>query len=420
MNRPLSKPWLRHCAAAAAALAATVAGAAPLALTDALDAAMRDAPTLAAIAARIEAAKQASVSAGERPDPKLRFGLENYPVGGPDRWRFTRDFMTMQRVAWTQDLPSRDKRDARSAVANARIARSMSDHRIAATALRRETALAWIRRHTVERQIEQLAALDAENRLLETAVRAQLAGGKGMPADAVMPRHEAVMLAERRDELSAQRELAIAALRRWVGDAAGEPLQGGVPAWPLEREALHARLQRHPELTAFDTMGAMLDAEVNEARSMKTPDWGVEVSYQRRGSAFGDMVSVMFSVDLPIFSERRQDPQIAAKMAERRGVDAERELALREHRQMIEADLAELARLDRGLERVRQQFLPLAEQRIELAMAAYRSGKGALTDVIAARRERAETLMKSAAMQGERDTTAARLHFTYDHEGAKP
>ena len=221
------------------------------------------------------------------------------------------------------------------------------------------------------------------------------------------------MLAERRDELDMQRTQAIAALSQWVGTRAAEPLSGDVPAWPLERETLLRRLGGHPELRAADTMARELDAEVREARAMKQPDWGVELAYQRRGREFGDMVSVMLMVDLPIFQDRRQDPLLAARLAQRAGIDAERDAMARELTRMLDDDLAMLQRLDRALARQRDTLQPLANERVELAMAAYRGGTGSLVDVVAARRERVETELKTIAMEGERHAVAARLHHAY-------
>jgi outer membrane protein TolC len=283
--------------------------------------------------------------------------------------------------------------------------------------VQRETALAWIRRHTIERQLERLDGLYEENRLFDAAVRARLASppamrsGGAMAADAVMPKLEAAMLDERRDEFSMQRAQAVAALARWVGEAAREPLEGDLPSWPLHAAELRDRLHRHPELRAVGAMAGELDAELREAQAMKKPDWGIEVAYQRRGREFGDMVSVMLMVELPVFAADRQDPKIAAKAAERAAVDAERAAMAREHLQMLEADVAELERLDRALARQRDTVLPLARERIDLATAAYRGGQGALMDVVTARRERVEAELKTIALEGERMATAARLHF---------
>src|SRR3546814_2621083 len=69
-------------------------------------------------------------------------------------------------------------------------------------------------------------------------------------------------------------------------------------------------------------------------------DFGVNVSLGRRNPDFGNVVSVMGSVTLPIFAGRRQEPRIAAAEAQAAAALAERADALRELEAQFEADLA--------------------------------------------------------------------------------
>jgi hypothetical protein len=234
-----------------------------------------------------------------------------------------------------------------------------------------------------------------------------------MATDIVMPRQEAAMIEERRDELLARRAQAVAQLRRFLGDDADSPLEGEPPPWPVEAQALRHELHQHPELQAFDPRSRLLDAEVAEARAMKRPDWALELAYQKRGQEFGDMVSVQARFDLPLFAGTRQDPAIAAKLAERQAIDSEREVATREHAAMLEADLADYARAGQAERRAKDVLLPLADEKVALALAAWRGDKGSLDEVIAARRERIELQLKTIALTGERQQIAARLQLTY-------
>lgn len=417
--RRLTWPAIRLVAILAAVLgvAAIDAGAAPLTLAEALRLAEQNAPALAARNAQLDAARQAALPAGELPDPKLSLGVDNLPISGADRFSLSRDFMTMQRVGVMQEVPNADKRRARVDAAEANIARSEAERRIELLNVRRETALAWIRGLTVERKLAAFDQLERENQLLADAVRARIAGGRGSPADAVMPRQEAAMLAERRDELDAQRQQAGAALQRWIGAAHGEAPAGDWPSWPVSREALTAHLHHHPELAAFGPMGRLADAEVREAEAGKAPDWGVELAYQKRGAQFGDMVSLQFTFDLPVFGSRRQDPRIAAKRAERLRLDGERESLLRAHAEMLEADLAEHERLDRAARRQQATLLPLLREKIELTLAGYQAGRTDLAEVIAARRELIDAQLKLIELEGSRGLVAARLHFAYGENG---
>lgn len=389
-----------------------------LTFDEALRLAQAQAPQLKARAEGVAAAQSNAIPAGELPDPKLALGVDNLPINGPDAYSVTRDFMTMRRIGVMQEFPNGAKREARIAVAQGRVALAEAQTRIARLTVLRETAVAWIARASVEQALSRMDDLRAENRLLDSAVKAMLAGGKGMPTDAVMPRQEAAMIEERADELRARRDQAIAVLKRWIGAAANEPLQGGSPDWPISREVLAHQLHQHPELTEFDSRERVLDAEIGEAQAEKKPDWALELAYQQRGPQYSDMASLQIRFDLPLFTGSRQDPKIAAKRAERSGLDAEREVTLREHAAMLESDLAEHQRLANAVKRQREILLPLADEKVALAMAAWRGGKGNLTEVVAARRERVDTELKTIELEGQRRQVAARLHYAYgDHPG---
>lgn len=379
----------------------------------ALATALRDTPVLRANTAQVDAARYSVTPAGELPDPKLALGIDNLPIQGQDRYSLTRDSMTMRRIGISQDIPNGAKRDARVTAANGRVELAEAQARVTRLTVVRETANAWIARNTVERQLARIDALNDENRLLANAVRAQLAGGKGNAADAVMPRQEEAMIEERRDELNARRQQAIAILKRWIGPEGDAPLSGDAPDWPLTRDTLGHALHRHPELALFEPRTKVVDAEIAEAKAGKRPDWGVDVAYQQRAPEFGDMVSVQLRLDLPVFSGSRQDPMIAARQAERTALDAEREAALREHIAMLDTDWAAYQRFINASRRQREVLLPLAEEKVRLVTAAWRGGKSSLADVIAARRERIETELKSIAVEGERQQMAAQLHYAY-------
>ena len=421
---PAARPWRRARHVILVASLVNLAGvvhAESLSFNDALALALRDAPALTANESQLDAARQAAIPAGTLPDPTLTLGVDNLPVEGPDRYSLTRDFMTMRKIGVMQEFPNRARRDARVAAARGRVELAKAETRITRLTVLRETAVAWIARDSVEQQLARIDALFDENRLLDAAVRARLAGGQGTATETVMPRQEAAMIDERRDELRARREQAIANLRRWIGTAAEAPLAGTSPDWPISHETLTHGLHRHPEIAAFASKAQVLEAEVAEARAAKLPDWALELAYQQRGSQFGDMVSLQVSFDLPLFAGLRQDPQIAAKLAERTGLDAERETMVREHAAELEADLAEHQRLANAVRRQREVLLPLAGEKVALALAAWRGGNGSLTELIAARRERIDAGLKTISLDGERRQLAARLHYAYGNDtGEQP
>ena len=397
----------------AASVLALPSLAAALTLDEALQLAENNAPSLTAQDAKIQAASSAAIPAGELPDPKLLLGVQNYPIGGPDRWSIDQDFMTMRMVGVSQEMPNSAKRKARVEVADAAIDRAAAERRVERLKVRQATALAWINSYSVERKDALFQDFYKENRLLADTVRAQIAGGRAQPADAVTPKQEAAQLEEQQDDLIRQRAQARAALKRWIGPAANDKPVGSLPEWPVEASDYSHKLQHHPELAAFAPMTREAQAKVREAEAEKQSDWSWEVDYQNRGRQFGDMVSVQFSWDLPLFPDSRQNPKIAAKHAELNQLEAEREALSRKHTQQLEDELADYERLNRAVRRTLDSLLPLAKEKVELSMASYRAGKGDLNSVVAARRELIEARLKQIDVEEQRALTSARLYFAY-------
>lgn len=394
-------------------LSAFQAQAASLSLEDALALAERNAPSLLAQAEKASAARSAAIPAGELPDPKLNLGLQNVPIEGDDRFTTGRDFMTMQMVGLMQEVPNRDKRKARIETAQAAVERADAEAGVERLKVRSAVAQAWIASYTLQRKLAEFDAFYSENKLLSAAVRARLAGGSANAVETVAPRQEAALLDEQKDDLLRQAAQARAALKRWIGQEAPSSLAGDFPNWSIEAPHYLQALHQHPELAAYGPMTREAEAQVREAVAEKKSDWSWEVDYQRRGREFGDMMTVQFSFDLPLFSATRQDPKIAARRAQVRQLEAEREALLREHTLQLDDDLAEYRRLQRSVARNADTFLPLAEEKARLALAGYRAGRVELDEVITARQQVVEARLRQIDLQGSMALVAARLYFTY-------
>lgn len=395
---------------------ASLAQAAPLSFTSALDLAERQSPKLAANAAAIDAARSAAIPAGALPDPKVFAGIDNFPVSGPDAGRLQADFMTMQKIGVMQEVPNADKRRAREAVAAASVDVASAQRRVDRLAVRRDAALAWLDLYYLQRKQALFADLDHENTLLGQIVQAQIASGRAQAADAVAPKQEAAQLADSRDDLARDLMQASAKLRQLIGGGADDGFVGAPPAFEVNAQHLRGHLQQHPELLAFAAETRKAQAEVTEAQSMKKSDWGVELAYQRRAPQFGNMVSIQFTFDLPVSPATRQDPLIAAKQRELDRIDAEREGMLRTQATELENLLAEYDALSRQLERAKQIALPLAEQKVALQTASYQAGKGDLSAVLAARRERIEQRLRIVELEAGQARAGARLHYAYGED----
>jgi cobalt-zinc-cadmium efflux system outer membrane protein len=411
------KPPLRVAVCAAMRVAFVVAGLSNLPVfagdpgltyAEALDLARQSAPALRAQQATLAGSSAAVPAASSLPDPRLGIGVENLPAAGADRWRTTRDTMTMQRIALMQDVPNRAKRDARGQGAQARVERDRAALALAELTVHRDAGLAWLGVHFAEARRAIVDDVLRENRLLQDTLPARIAAGSAQPAELTMARQDALAIADRADDVARDIRKARAELRRWVGPRAEMSLTGPAPSMPIDATALRAALPHHAELAPYAPLRALAQADIAEADAEQRGDWSWEVAYSRR-PRYDDMVSFQLRFDLPWQRERRQQPLAQAKRSEIDRLDAERDELLRRHAADVDAMLADLEALDAQAERLRGAGQALASERVSLALAAYEAGRGDLSAVLGARSQVLETRMRAIDLDAQRAALRVRL-----------
>lgn len=401
------RPW-RALAATALAVVTVPACAAGLSFAEAQELARGSAPVLRAQLATVEGSSAALAAADTLPDPRLTVGIDNLPIQGMDAWSTTRESMTMQRVTLMQEVPNRAKRDARVLMGQARIERDRAMLAASSVAVRRNAALAWLGVYYAEQRRQLIAEFDRENRLLQDTLGARIAAGNAMPTDLTMARQDALMIADRGDQLGRDIGKARAELRRWVGERAAEPLAGTPELPAVDADRLRERLERSAELKPYAPMREMAAAEMNELAAEKGGDWAWELTYSRR-PRYDDMISVMLSFDLPWQGERRQQPQVDAKRREMERIEAERDDLARRIVAEAESMLAELRTMDAMHARLAGAGRQLAAERVDLLTASYQAGRADLGAVLAARTQALETRMKVIELDAERAAMRVRI-----------
>ena len=384
----------------------------PLTFDAALERAVAEAPSLKASEAGVAATRSAAIASGQLPDPTLSVGIDNFPVSGPPAFSFSRESMTMTRIGIEQAFPNPAKRRAQRARAQADIGSAEAGLAVNAQNVRLETALAWIDLYYAERRLAQLQRLDAGLGDLQETVSARLASGTARPSAALEPDQLRAAVNDRRSELAAEVAKAKARLARFTGDPDAD-VSGDPPAIEVNLARLVAALATLPRLRALDAETGVADTETELARADKRPDWRVSTSYGRRDPAYGDMVSVGVSIDLPFFSKRRQDPKIAARASEAERARLMREAAEREFVAALQADFADHAMHHQRLENARNALVPLAKRRAELDMASYAAGKLDLGSALLASLALAEAEVDALAREAEVARDEVRINFTY-------
>ena len=152
------------------------------------------------------------------------------------------------------------------------------------------------------------------------------------------------------------------------------------------------------------------------ARADKRPDWRVSTSYGRRDPAFGDLVSVGVSIDLPLFAKRRQDPKITASESEANKARLMRAAGERELAAALDGDLADHAMHHQRLMNARNTLVPLAKRRAELDMASYAASKLDLGSALLSALALAEAEVDALSRESDVARDAIRINFTYGEQ----
>jgi len=395
----------------------------PLTLDEALRLAAERSRQLVADGAAATSARELAVGAETRPDFVLTMGVENLPIEGPHDFSLTKDFMTMTSVGIERELVGDAKRSAEATRYTREAEAAEAARSLALAMLQQQTAAAWFDRLYTNRASELLAAQRASADAIVTAAEVAYGNGSGTQSD-VLAAHEA---AARSDDAIAgmQREVALARARlaRWIGDDAA--LRALAPPPQTHEVAVHhgnldEQLAQHPDLLLMRKREEVAMAEAEMARAARRPSWTVGVAYQERGSAYDDMMSINASRPLGWRRSQRQDRVLASSLAAAAQARAEREEETRAH--LLEAhSLIETWTSNRArLERFATTLVPLSEQRVVAATAAYRAGSGALSEVLDARTSVIGTALEQLTLETETAKIWAELQYLIPHAASTP
>jgi outer membrane protein TolC len=392
---------------------------APLTLAEAQRQAVARSRALAAQDFASGAAREMAVAAAQLPDPVVTLGINNLPVNGPDAWSLTNDFMTMRSVGLMQELTRDDKRRARGERFEREAEKSLAEKEVRIAAIRRDTAVAWLDRYYAEAQAAVVAEQSGLARLEIEAAETAYRSGRGNLADVLGARSALAALDDRASEIARRVRSAWISLARWVGDAAQAPLAGkpAIDTLSFDPSTLDGDIQHHVEVVALSREEELAAAEVRIAETNKKPDWSVQLMYSQRGPAYSNMVSISVSVPLQWDRANRQNRELSAKLAMLDQARAEREDKLRTHTAEVRAMLAEWENNRERITRYERELVPLASERTQATLAAYRGAKSGLSDVLSARRGEIEVRMQALQLEADAARVWAQLNYLVPEDG---
>ena len=332
--------------------------------------ALKNAPEVTAAQASVEAAQRRVVPARTLADPFVSFTYQNdgrTPSLGTAEGSFL-GVMATQALPW----PGKLRLAGDAAASEAReVERGMLGR--AALTLEARVRNAWydvVLARGVDRILDDRRAAATQ---IEASVRERYAAGLVAQQDVLRAQVELARI----DEMKAMQAATIAGrgaeLDRLVGRAITTPDRlpddAAVPSPP-------ASIARSPEVAAAQQAIETARIRVELAKKNFLPDFSVSAGSMYRGRfEMGPMWQIGAGVSIPIWSQRRQQNQLAEAEAVVRGRSAEHEAVAREVEIRTRQRAAQLDAALRVAALYRDKILPLDDVSLESALASYQAGK---------------------------------------------
>jgi outer membrane protein TolC len=385
---------------------------APLSIHDAVQLSLSDQPILRGREASIDAEEQMAVSAAQLPDPKLSAGLRDLPVDRGEAFSVRDDNFTTFSVGLSQDFPRGDKRRLKGERKRLEAATDRLGLDNDRRTVSREAALAWLDVYESEQALDLTDQLAAESALQVQSLESAYRNGRAPQADWLAAKVEAALVRDKEQDWRHHVERMRAALSRWIGGAAQRPLLADLSSLPAPADfsSLALDVEHHPVVTGLQKQVETADTDVKLARQAYKPDFSVEGYFGYR-PAYADFVGLQVTMDLPFFTARRQDRDLAAALRQSEAAQERRADALRElHAQASEGYIdwhhasERAANFDRDI-------IPEARRRVDAAQGAYAAGRGDFNAVLMARRGLLDTQLQRLALAVDAARAQVRLQY---------
>ena len=357
-----------------------------------------------------------SAANGTLPDPKLRLGMFNVPL---DTFSTTEDPSTQLRIGIQQEFPRGDTTDLKQQqsrwLAQAAMAQA-EDEQLQLLMNVREAYL------NLFYEIQARGIVNESRQLFIKLVRItedQYAAGRANQQDVIHADLELSRLDDRAIKIQGNEDEYRAQLAQWVGDIAWQDIDNQFPSLPEVSDELdiNQMLTQHPAVMIETAKVEASRTMIEVTRQDYKPGVGAFVEYRKRfgensdGSDRSDMMAAMVTVDIPLFTENRQDKNVAAREQSANAARYTRDDKLRVLKRKLEKDRAIYKRLGERELIYKNKLINSATSNAEASLNAYQSGVTEFTTLMRARVTELDVRLDNLRIKVDRLRAQARLLY---------
>ncbi len=374
--------------------------------------ALERSPALAALRAKVAAAREMERPAAALPDPMVEAMLQN---AGVTEYTVGQEEMSMLGVEVRQGFSYPGKRLAAGDVARAETALQEAGLRAFERQIAVEIQRTYARLYAIDHERQSLEAARELLKMLSATAASRYAAGEAEQEALIKAQIAVSRLGEQLDDLATERAGMVAEVNRWL-DLPGDAPLGEVrelpavaaPAgsWDALGDALS--VESAPEVAVGRAAESAAERRLKAARLELRPNLSAAAGLGTRGS-MDPVVTLRFGVELPFWRRQKQEPMIRAAAEELRM--AQHELA--DAAAMARAEAARLGAVWRNAEgqiqRFREAIVPQTSTALDAARASYLAGRGDFSTVIEDFNLWLEARVQLARREADRFTAWAEL-----------
>jgi outer membrane protein TolC len=353
-----------------------------LSLKNAEQLALQSDPLTKSFSQYAQSFEEESIASDQWPDPKLKLGFLSLPT---DSFDLGQEPMTQVIVGYSQMIPRGDSQLYKAELMQAKANMKIEDMSLRQRKVILNVRKAWLKvylKEASEKIIQKNRHLFKQQ--LEVS-QSLYAAGRKQQQDVLQAELELSLLDDKLQQIASQKNEARALLGQWVGnEVANYQLDAGNKSFGKNIEQklikLMELLEQHPFMKKEIEKISVSQQQVKLAEQKYRPQWGFDLTYGKRdgnnndGSDRADFISAMVNVDVPVFSEDKQDRVLASKKRQVQAAHYEKQDMLLKLQSQLKQAYARWEKLKTRLNLYDKKVLIQAEQNSKAALNGYQSG----------------------------------------------
>ncbi|MGF1833389.1 TolC family protein [Photobacterium sanguinicancri] len=375
------------------------------------------------IESQANAMADAGVASSQWMDPKLKLGVGGLPV---DSFALDKDPMTNISVGLMQQFGRGDTLTLKQQQTSEQAESIRKKLGVRALDVRFAMTNLWVEavyQHRARQLLQQNKKLFKE---LEQYLSMNYGVGVNQAQDVIQAQLQIARVDDKLDANAQVQQRIKAQLGEWLGKQAQSVAPSQYPEWSalqtyLDTQASHQNdylaLAQHPAVRVIDALIKSNETSIDIANEAYQPQFSVEVMYGNRqatgmnGQPASDLLSVFLTMDIPLFTENRQDKQVSSAQHQLGATKAQRDLLLQQMNAQVEAVRQDRINLQQRLNRYQNGLLRYAQEKTQAIERGYQNNTSQLDEYIRAASDALNIELEQARLQADLSLANAKLSY---------